>query len=195
MGMGALDLCLRLEKQFGVKISHQEGYAVLFDTPGAIHRYLMAKLRGEYQKAPDIESLVLKVYKSVNRITGWWRLTSSTDLNKRFAPAKREACWQSLEKELGISLPKLDHPPDEGFPEIPRQCDSVMSLTNWIIEHYPDCVEWLPVSCERSGETAEHEWTEEEVWEILRECIVGALGVKPKDVTRDAQMIKDLGVD
>jgi acyl carrier protein len=41
-GIDALDLAFRLEKRFGIKISQAEGMAVLFDTPGTIHRFLIA---------------------------------------------------------------------------------------------------------------------------------------------------------
>jgi len=33
------------------------------------------------------------------------------------------------------------------------------------------------------------------VWEILCDCIVGALGVKREEVTRDARLIEDLGMN
>lgn len=54
MGLDALDLMFRLEKRFGIKISQAERFAVLFDTAGTIHRYLIAKLHGEYQEVPHV---------------------------------------------------------------------------------------------------------------------------------------------
>ena len=134
MGIDALDLAFRLEKRFDINIRREEALAVLFDTAGTIHRYLVAKLQGEYQQAPRIEPLFTEVSGAVNRITGRWRLTSSLDLNRRFSSATRAASWQALEKALGISLPQLEHLADEEFPKIPRQCDSVISLTYWIVE-------------------------------------------------------------
>jgi hypothetical protein len=77
--------------------------------------------------------------------------------------ATRAASWQALEKALGISLPQLEHLADEEFPKIPRQCDSVISLTYWIVEHHPERVEWFPVSCERTGKMATRQWSEDEV--------------------------------
>jgi len=67
MGLEGLDLCFRLEKQFGIEITPAEGAAVLYDTPGAIHRYLMAKLHGEYRATPAVEPLWVEVGKAVNR--------------------------------------------------------------------------------------------------------------------------------
>ncbi len=194
MGIDALDLAFRLEKRFGITISRDEGIAVLFDTPGTIHRYLVAKLAGEYQRTPKIEPLLVQVSGAVNRISGRWKLTSQWDLNKRFAPATRPANWRALEQALGISLPPLESSGDEAPPKVPRKCESLISLTNWIVEHYPERVEWLPVGCERTGKMGSHHWTKEEIWDILCDCICDALGVKPKEVTPDARMIEDLGI-
>ena len=194
MGLEAIDLAFRLEKRLGIKIEHTEGIAVFFDTAGTIHHYLVGKLRGENRKAPRLEVLLKEVAAAVNHITGWWRLTSSANLNKRFCPAKRKAHWESLERALGVSLPKLEHPADGEFPTIPRECDSILSLAYWIAEHHPERVEWFPISCERKGIMAMRQWSDDEIWAILRECICEALGVKREEVTYDARMIEDLGI-
>ena len=73
--------------------------------------------------------------------------------------------------------------------------DSVISLTYWIVEHHPERVEWFPVSCERTGKMATHQFTEDEVWAILCECICRALGVKPEEITPDSRMVEDLGMN
>jgi hypothetical protein len=67
-------------------------------------------------------------------------------------------------------------------------------LSYWIATNHPDCVEWIDVSCQRKGKMATHQWTEVEVWDVLRECISDSLGVKPEEVTRDARMVEDLGM-
>jgi acyl carrier protein len=195
MGIDALDLTFRLEKQLDIKISQAEGFAVLFDTAGTIHRYLVSKLRGEYRQVPRIEPVFKEVADAVNRITGRWRLTSSLDLNRRFPPATRAENWQALEGALGFPLPQLEQPADDKVPKIPRQCDSVISLTYWIVEHHPERVEWFPVSSERTGKTATHQFSEDEVWAILCECIGDALGVKPEEITPDSRMVEDLGMN
>ena len=195
MGIDALDLTFRLEKRLGIKISTAEGVAGVFNTAGTIHRYLVAKVQGESRQLPRIEPLFVEVSRAVNRITGWWRLTSSLDLNRRFSPATRAANWQALEGALGVSLPQLEHPAEDEFPKIPRQCDSVISLTYWIVEHHPERAEWFPVNCERTGKMAAHQFSEDEVWAILCECICDALGVKPEEVTPESRMVEDLGMN
>ena len=45
------------------------------------------------------------------------------------------------------------------------------------------------------GKMATHAWTEQEVWDILSECICDALGVKPEEVTPDSRMVEDLGMN
>lgn len=195
MGIDALDLTFRLEKRLGIKISWAEAVAGVFNTAGTLHGYLVAKLQGEYRELPRIDPLFLEVSQAVNRITGWWRLTSSLDLNRRFSPTTRAANWHALEDALGLSLPELEQTADDKFPKIPRKCDSVISLTYWIVEHHPERVEWFPASCERHGKMAAHQFSEDEVWAILCECICDALGVKPEEVTPDSRMIEDLGMN
>jgi hypothetical protein len=195
MGIDALDLTFRLEKRLGIEISQAEGVAVIFDTAGTIHRFLVAKLRGDYRQAPRIEPLFVEVADAVNRITGWWRLTSSLNLNRRFSPATRAANWKALEDALGLSLPELGQAADDEFPKIPRECDSIISLSYWIIEHHPERVEWLPVSCERKGKMATHQFSDDEVWAILCECICDALGVKPEEVMPESRLVEDMGMN
>jgi hypothetical protein len=134
-------------------------------------------------------------FKAANQITGRWRLTSSLDLNRRFPPASRAANWQALEEALGITLPKLEDSVDGAAPRIPQRYSSIIALTYWIAEQYPERVEHIPVNCERTGKMASRTWTEEEVWDILRECICDALGVKPEEVTPDARLVEDLGMN
>jgi acyl carrier protein len=195
MGIDALDLVFRLEKRLGITISRHEAIATLFDTVGTIQHFLVAKLNGECRSVPSTESLFKEVVKAVNQITGRWRLTSSLDLNTRFPPATRAANWQALEEALGITLPKLENSADGVAPTIPQRYSSIIALTYWIAEQYPERVEQIPVNCERTGKMACRTWTDEEVWDILRECICDALGVKPEEVTPDARLVEDLGMN
>ena len=194
MGLDALDLTFRLEKQLGIQIGQAEGIAVLFGTAGNIHRYLVCKLQGEHREVPRIGPLFEEVVDAVNRIRGKRRMGSSYDLNKLFPAPQREANWISLERALGIPLPKLEQPANEAFPAIPRECTTVASLTYWVAENHPERAEWFLIGCERHGKLATRQWTDEEVRAILRECICGALGVKPEEVTYEARMIEDLGM-
>ena len=88
---------------------------------------------------------------------------------------------------MGVTLPKLEDSADGAAPRIPQRYSSIIALTYWIAEQYPERVEKIPVSCERTGKMASRTWTDEEVWDILRECICDALGVKPEEVTPDAR--------
>jgi hypothetical protein len=107
----------------------------------------------------------------------------------------RAANWLALEAALGVSLPELEHPAHQEFPRIPRQYESELSLAFWIAEHHPERVEWIPVSCERTGKMATQRWTDDEVWETLRGILCDVLGVKSEQVTKDARMIEDLGMN
>lgn len=193
MGLDAADLVFRLEKRFGLTITKTEARAVLFDRVGTVHRYLIAKLRGEYRAAPDTVPLFLEVARAVNRLSSKWTFTH--DLNRRFPASTRAESWQALEKELNLSLPPLETTVGESHLAIPKDCASVIALTGWIAEHYPERVEWVPVSCARTGIMANREWTDDEVWEELKGCIVDALGVDEDEVTYDARMVEDLDLN
>ncbi len=195
MGLDALDLVFCLEKQLGIEIRSEEGLAVLFGTAGDIHRYLMAKVQGESRQVPRIARLFKEITDAVDDITGWWRLTNSLDLNRRFRPAKRVASWQALQNALAVTLPPLEHSAGEPYPKVPKECNTVISLSNWIIQNRPERVEWFPIKCERKGKMASRQWSETEVWDILRQSICDALGVKPEAVTHDARMVEDLGMN
>jgi acyl carrier protein len=200
MGLDALDLCFRLEKKFGITIRRDEAIAVFFTTPGTIHRHLMAKLNGECQKVPAIEPLYLEVAKAANRSSRPQRPRWLSRLIKKSSDAPTleecEATWKSLEKELGVSLPCLEHPIGKRFFEIYPRYDAMLTLTYWIAENHPERVkEWIPVSCKRSGKAAIRTWTEDEVWDGMCDCIVAALGVKRDEITADARMLEDLGID
>ena len=193
MGLDGLDLRFRLERRLGIKIAYTEALAA-FQTVRTLHRYLVAKVHGELREIPNIEALFQEVSGAVNRITGWWRLTSSLDLNRRFAPAARAAHWHALEEALGVPLPDLEQRRDEEFPSIPVQCDNIVSLARWIAQNHPERAERLPVSCERTGKMATHQWTDDEVWEILYQSLSDVLGIKPDEITPDARLVEDLGM-
>ena len=195
MGIDALDLSFRLEKRLGITTSQPEAIATFFDTVGTLHRYLVAKLNGECRSVPKMELLFIELVKAVNKIAGRGKRTSAMDLNTRFPPATRAAKWQALEEALGVTLPKLEDSADGAAPRIPQRYSSVIALTYWIAEQYPKRVEMIPVSCERTGKWASRTWTDEEVWDILQECNCGALGVKPEEVTPDARLVEDLGMN
>ena len=195
MGLDALDLCFRLEKRLGIIIPQAEGQPFA-STVGNLHQYLMDKLNGVDRDVPVLWPVLKDVWDALRKSTPRWRCPKNwVDLNKDFAPAKRVEIWRALETELKIALPDLEYSPNEPYPRIPRICDSAISIMHWIIEHDPARVAWAKISCERSGKMADRSWSEVEVWEILRESIVNGLGVKPEQVTSDARLVEDLGME
>jgi len=88
MGIDGLDLKYRLENRLGIRIEQAELF-IAFHTVDTLYRCLVAKVRGGQQQIPDIETLWLEVSRDLSRLAGWWRLTTSDDLNKRFRPATR----------------------------------------------------------------------------------------------------------
>ena len=138
----------------------------------------------------------MEVAKAVNRIAGRWRLTSSLDLNRRFPAATRAARWQIMQEALGIPLPQLERSDRRvSLSKSHGNATSIRSMTYWIARRHPERLEWIPVNCEPRGKMATHQWSDEEVWAVLRECICAALGVKPEDVTYDARTVEDLGME
>ena len=200
MGLDALDLCFRLEKKFGLSIKRDEAVAVLFTTPGTIHRHLLAKLSGQVETVPAFESLYLEVAQAIGRhnlpqkpgfVSRLLRIEGES-----LSPEQRLAIWRDFENTLGCPLPDVDHEISQRFFQTFPKYDPVSVLTLWIMENHPARIkEWVSVSCERKGKTADRQWSEEEVWDGLVECITGALGVKRAEVTPNARMIEDLGIN
>lgn len=197
MGIDSFDLAHRLEQRFGIVFGEAERQALIGHTVRTLHRHLLAKLRGECDKVPDIEPLFTEICRIVHRLTKRWRLTLSlsTDLNRRFPATARLEKWRALEKELGLSLPPLEHAPGDRHPTVPQPCSSVMGLCRWIAEHHPDRVEWLPIDSTRTGPAATHSWTEQEVWQALGDCLIDVLGVEDDEITFDARLVEDLGME
>jgi acyl carrier protein len=199
MGIDALDLSFRLEKTFGIKIGRDEAHFVFSDTLRTIHRHLTAKLRGRCQRVPAFVPLYIEIAQAVNRVP---RSSKSGFLarvkgNSHFPdPEERTAAWKSLEKELGVQLPSVGDLIGERLFKIFAFSDARIPLTHWIAENHPERVkEWIPVSCERSGNSADQNWTEHEIWEALCDCIAEVLRVKREDITPDARLVEDLGMD
>jgi len=193
MGIDGLDLKYRLENRLGIRFEQAELF-IAFHTVDTLYRCLVAKVRGGQQHVPDIETLWLEVSRDVSRLAGWWRLTTSDDLNKRFRPATRAENWRALELALGVALPALEPTPDQSTVQIPQACADLMGLTFWIAEHHPERARWLPLNCQRTGKMAQRAWTDAEIWEIMTECLCAVLGIKPEAVTADARLVEDLGM-
>ena len=177
MGLDALDLCFRLEKRLGIIIPQAEGQPFA-STVGNLHQYLMDKLNGVDRDMPVLWPVAKEVWDALRKLSPRWRCKNWEDLNENFNPAKRLEIWQALEKDLKINLPELECSPHEPYPRIPRTCDSAISIMNWIVAHDPERVAWVKVNCERSGKMAARNWSEDEVWEILRESIVNGLAAR-----------------
>jgi acyl carrier protein len=195
MGLDAIELVLELEERLGIEICEEERLSIVGTTVENAHRILMDKLNGAERTVPVFWPFARGVYHALNRLTPWWKGRNYNDLNKKFPPMNRVEIWQELEKELSVLLPDLEYAPNGEYPVIPRICDSGISMVFWIAEHYPERLEWAKVSCERSGKMADRTWNEDEVWEILRQSIVDMLDVKPEEVTPDARLVEDLGME
>ncbi len=67
---------------------------------------------------------------------------------------------------------------------IPAQCLTVGNATEAIL-----ALNFAKIAEEREA------WNDREVWNALRDTIVGQLGVKPEAVVRSARFVEDLRVD
>ena len=190
-----------LEKKFGIKLVREEMYSVFFFscTVGALHRHLMAKLRGECDEVPSFEPLWFEISQAVARVSRSSKLGFFARLKGGSLfpdPEEFADAWKSLESELGIPLPDPEYPAGREFFKIFSNRHGTIALAQWIVENHPERVEkWIPVSCERKGESANRVWTEEEVWDAMCDCIVDVLRVKREEITPDARLVEDLGMD
>lgn len=191
MGLDLLDIELRLEERFGIRMDLSENVYFCV-TPGRLQQFIWQKLQGEPFRVPQLMRLHNEVLDALRAVTRR-RFSRSGDLNKLIKAEVRSEVWERLGQALGCRLPPLEVRCDDLEPAMPLGCDSTWLLAWWIAEHQPERVEWLQVDPASRAEQAERRWSEQDVWRGVQKCIAESLGLDPTDVTPSARLFEDLG--
>jgi hypothetical protein len=95
---------------------------------------------------------------------------------------------------LGVELPPLE-PQPSGVSRIPASCATHTRLMFWMMEQRPDCVVWKAKAGQSRAPDNASEWNAASIQIAVFQAITEALGVDPDEVTLDADMVEDLGMD
>ncbi|MDB5385436.1 MAG: hypothetical protein JWM11_1082 [Planctomycetaceae bacterium] len=194
MGIDGLDLKFRLEKAFQIVIDREE-MGFVFTTPGIIHDFIWMRLQGIHHAIPcSVDDMYQQINQAVHELPGaqksFWHSLET------LLPAEMRADqWNQLSKILGCPLPLLEMSPGQTYPRFPKGCSTTFELARslWLSGVFT-----LPNRraqfCELRPEGAD-QWTWESSWSVIQDCIVDCLSVGLDEVTPDARMIDDLGME
>ena len=178
MGIDLIDLAFRLEKRFGIQIERDQ--CAYFLTPGQIAWLVSEKLHGRNPAVPDYFAMWDRVQAALKTMPNYrrrWFHDYYSDLNRIVPSENRPQNWTALGEALGVPLPPLDHSSVLDPPAIPKCVSSLLSLSSWIMEHYPDRFIWKKSATECAPPVDADKWTNESIWEAIKKTISDALGV------------------
>lgn len=92
--------------------------------------------------------------------------------------------WSAMQKHLGCPLPPMEF--DQGHWFRLDDFATIWDLVGYVARHHPD---W-----ELPAETTVAAWREAQVFAGVRVELVGAGNLDPKDVVREARLMRDLGL-
>ncbi|MBI3467956.1 MAG: hypothetical protein HY000_33535 [Planctomycetes bacterium] len=196
MGIDYLDIRFRLQKCFGINTCNDENW-FLFHTAGMLHDFVWQKLQGKQPACPDTHALGRKVQQAIKGLKGFGRHRSwlpAWSLEKLIPADNRREHWQQLSQALECPLPPLIEEPEVATPRVPAECRTLTDLVFWILKHHPESAPLLREERIEPPPPGAESWTEEEVWQAVRSILCDVLAVKPEEVTREAHLVNDLGM-
>ena len=89
--------------------------------------------------------------------------------------------WRSIGRRLRCELPPLRHG------NLPAGFRTVWDLADWVA--------WQRPGLEPPRERTAEAWADAQVFVVVRETLVEALNVEPREVVRSARLMHDLGAE
>ena len=192
MGIDFLDIAFRLEKEFGIRIERGELSYCL--TVSQMHWLIKEKLAGRNPPIPDVDAVFQRIGNELKKLPSYpkklFKLFPGGDLENLLAVQDRESNWKEFGEALGVQLPPL-----ESSGKLPKNVSTLSQLFSWLLEYHPETMIWAkPAStCPRPPDA--DKWTDELVWEKLKETLSDALGVDEAEIVPGARLIEDLGAE
>jgi|GEM_PF-1988208 acyl carrier protein len=193
MGMDAVELVIRLEEQFEIEISEDEGI-YLFQSPREVIRLVTSRLSGEILPIPDTHAMIERINAALKSLPDYRRRWFRQQLEHQFPAERRDQNWLDFGQALGVELPPLE-PQSSGVPRIPTSCANHMRLMFWMMEQRPDCVVWKAKAGQTTAPDNASEWNAASIQTAVFQTISEALGLDPDEMTLDSDMVEDLGMD
>ena len=193
MGIDSLDVSFRLQKHFDIEIRPDDSI-YLWESPRRIIQLVTARLSGEILAIPDFPSLMKSIVAAVESLPDYRRRWFRRDLADGFPRENRERNWQLFGEALGCELPPLQ-PSESGTAELPRECASYRRLGFWMLDHAEERVHCLPPHAPLPVPDDAGKWNAESIQRGVFEILIDVLGVDEEEVTLDADLVDDLGME
>ena len=240
MGLDGLELLLDIEEVFDLKISDDEACDVV--TAGDLCALVAGKLRAKASQVCLSSAAFYALRRALMAELGVPRaaVRPSRSTASLLPAGQQRKAWERLERRLGLSLPRLEHPRwlarsiqaiaasaaltvlvvmglavarTLGFASF-LCCGLLVALLVYVfsavglLKLTGDWASVVPACCVTVRGTAEtllrrnygkiaaraRAFNETEVWQIVRRMVAGKAAVPLDDVTRDARLVKDLGL-
>lgn len=182
MGLDLVELTIRVEETFGIRIP--DSVAAELTTPRKVADFVLTQV--EESRAP-LPCLSQRAFYSLRR-----EFTRHLALPRRqfrvgaalkeIVPEEgREETWKALGSSLGVKKwPALSRPAWLGF--IPPRVTSVRELVDYLVANEPLVV--------KGDEAA---WSRAQVWDVLRRVITDETAVT--DFSQDSRFVEDMHLD
>lgn len=195
MGIDLLEIRFRLESRFGFKLAGGECFA-FHNTAGTLLDLVWQKVNGLEPGIPDIHEIYERVHAAASETRTRWRLSRPRNarLTEMFDKGDLDLHWRRFQQALDLPLPPLIRSGEWNELTVPPECSTVSRLVQWIIDNHPHCVRWLRPPggiTTRSAAGPSHE----ECWSAIREILADTLALDPEQVTLDAHLVDDLGLE
>lgn len=221
MGLEMVDLVIGTEAAFGISIPDEDMFHIV--TVGQYHDYLVAALGASGSGKCSSSVVFYRLRRAFADRLGVKRdeFKPDTELDSLMPRRSRRRVWSDLAKASDLTFPRLARPNWVYIVQAASVIGSIVAAfrLHWLyaigVVAFPIAIyhlaapvatriPWemhavrgavtamLPMNMSRLGKD-EHCWTPDEVWAILVGIIVDRLKVDPKEVTREAAFIADLG--
>lgn len=193
MGIDSFDVAFRLEKHFGIEFRPDDAI-YLWESPRRIIQLVTARLSGEILPIPDFDACTTMIDTALKSLPDYRCRWFRSDLAAEFPSENREQNWRAFGESLGCELPPLQ-PVDSGPAKLPRECGTHLRLTFWLLDNAPDGVPYLPANEALPVPDDAARWDAESIQRGVFDVLVDVLGLDDDEVTLDADMSTDLGME
>jgi acyl carrier protein len=184
MGLDAVELIMRVEEEFGIEIT--DGEAEQVATVGGLHKLVVSKIEPQSLNVCLTSVAFFRTRRALMDVLSIpkHRIRPSTAIESVLREQDRAQLWASVRKASSLAMPDLE--------------------TAWLLygNQYRSGVETVG---DLAGEVLAlnykrlfHEFgglSEQDAWKPLCAIVVDQLGVKPEQVTAEANFVKDLKID
>lgn len=223
MGIDCLDFACRMEKRLQIPVRPQHLFLGHHTTVTDVVELLWQRLHG-LELAEDLELIRLYHELHTRLKPGFLQsfrdsmMGSRRDerqLNDIIPPLQRAQFWESLSRDYSCPLPPLTSCADDTYPRFPIELSTPRSLLQFVRTHLFQRIQWVPITppanwdpipimgsliglggrAVQDAPPRDTPWTREELFDVVRQELVETLSVDWDEVTPDAELIGDLGME